>query len=129
MSNWTIAGIAMLVAAVVGAIIYDLIAAFGNDVPNKLDTWSGLIFTASRAVAFIPFACGFVGGHIFWPRPEGALLEFPAGWIVSAIVGLSLVGLQAMLRAFFGNGYAFMPIVYGLIGIPFGHFFFPHGWR
>jgi hypothetical protein len=46
-------------------IIWDLIAGFGGGAEATI---SQLVLDLSRQFPVIPFACGGVCGHLFWPQ-------------------------------------------------------------
>jgi hypothetical protein len=109
------------------AIIWDIIAVFGNDVPNSEDSISGINMVWGIKFWMLPYTLGVLGGHLFMP---GYFLERVSWYglliLVSVGVGLGTFSLlygdrvsrkkwRISLRAF------------GLmnLGMIMGHLFWP----
>jgi hypothetical protein len=71
---WTIVLLALCTAAL---IVWDVYVAFGNRVPNKRDTISGILLGWSRAAWILPYAFGVLVGHLFLPESPLSLVSCP----------------------------------------------------
>ena len=87
-------------------VIYDIVIV----IIQPSATISNVTLTLSYKIAFIPFALGFISGHIFWAGKKARGLF---GIIAGILIGAGLTFLQLKIQI--------NPIVYLLIGIPCGH--------
>ena len=101
-------------------IVYDIIAAVMQDWPTISKT---ALFEAHRHPA-LPFACGWLMGHLYVPWPRKVY------WLLLGAIGggLGMIGLDYFmtLTGHFNPVWEFLkqwPIVSLLIGIPFGALF------
>lgn len=93
-------------------LVYDIIMAANG---KKGDTISEVTLFYSFKNSFIPFAVGYLAGHLFWPRKKEELNIFIS-------IGL---GIVLGIITFFINrlsGISFYPIIWMTVGIPLGHF-------
>ena len=87
-------------------IIYDIVIV----IIQPTATISNVTLTLSYKIAFIPFALGFICGHIFWAGKKGKGIW---GLFVGIAIGIILSIIQSKINI--------NPIIYVLIGIPCGH--------
>jgi hypothetical protein len=79
---WTI----MIMSCVfVGLVGWDVYVAFGNHVPNREDTISGILLNWSKTVWILPYAFGVLCGHLFLPASPLSVTECPH-WLRIAVI-------------------------------------------
>jgi hypothetical protein len=100
-------------------IIWDIYAAFFNDIPNQFDTESGIMRRVGARFAGIPFAWGALGGH-FW----GPSIELPGdAWFWAVGLGglaIGITGIHFLIRRTFLRPPQWFALVYLVAGIPAG---------
>lgn len=116
---------ALLIAGPIAAIGWDIYVAFFNDIPNRRDTITGKVYNWGRRLSTVPFGLGALAGHIFWPLPTEDMPPQPFAFMSLCAAGV-IVGFVGVKRVHKVADEPWMPIVWHLIGIPFGHFLFPH---
>ena len=89
-------------------IIYDIIIA----IIQPAGTISNVALMLSYKIAFIPFAVGFISGHVFWSGKNPTKND-TVSIIIGIIIGiiLSFVNVKLQLQ----------PIIYLILGILCGH--------
>lgn len=103
---WTIA---LLISSILSLIVWDIIVAV-NTVPG--DTISEIVLAFSERQPFLPFAVGFVCGHLFWSNRKRQETWVP---IVAGVV--SFLGSLFVPNV--------IPVIPFLVGLPLGHFLWP----
>lgn len=101
-------------------IVYDVFPFLD---PARGDTISEMTMFYAFRLFTVPFTFGTLCGHFFWPR-EG---HHPQPKILLPVAAFS-IGLDVVTRVFnihFLEVAQTYPIFWCLIGIPFGHFFWP----
>lgn len=82
----------------------------------KMKTISNVGLMWSYKIALIPFAVGFISGHIFWDGKNPTKND-----IVSIIIGI-VIGI---ILSFANVKLQLQPIIYIMLGIPCGHLIWP----
>lgn len=99
----------------VGIVIFDSIMAANK---TKGDTISEITLLTSIRIVFIPYALGFLCGHLFWPSAK----RYVPVWISLPVgVGLGILINKIILSL----GCTIMPIWFVLVGVPFGFLLWP----
>ena len=122
MNTWTLVTQIILVATTVNIIVYDILAV----IYGKRSTISKVVLDTSLKFLFIPYACGVLMGHFFWPGREAGKKQIIALAIISVcILGYSIYGLYAKdTVTLFLKKY---PIIIMQFGIVIGHFCWTQG--
>jgi hypothetical protein len=119
--GWTI--VVMVFVALL-LIFWDARVAFRNDMPNRLDTISGITLGWSEKVWAVPYAFGILSGHLFWPALGGPVLG--GVWSIPVLLGTLLVvaGIGWKLRRE-DVGWVVQGPILVVVGVLFGHLLWP----
>lgn len=110
---------------IVGFIVYccwDVYVALFNKIPNSKDTISGISYSSGRKFTAIPLMVGAILGHLWWPMSYAV----PQPWML--LLGILVLGSWSYLAYKFRERlwkFKWIPIVWLIVGIPHGHFFWP----
>jgi len=115
----------IMVAATVVLISWDVFVAFFNQEPNEKDTISGIMKSAGRECAFLPYGWGVLMGHFWvWVVPEPWI---PQPWAALSLVGIGgiVTGAHFFIKKRIGRFVYLPPILYLAIGIILGSGLWP----
>jgi hypothetical protein len=92
-------------------IVYDIIVAFNG---KEGDTISEITLFYSFKNSFIPFAIGYLIGHLFWPRDEEEI-KLPVSILFGIAFGISCFVINRF------SAITINPIAFVIAGIVLGH--------
>jgi hypothetical protein len=97
-------------------VVYDIVMA-----TNKIqgDTISEITLFYSFRIAFIPYALGFLCGHLFWPMDKKRSIHAIVSILIGIITGIILTMIVKKI------GVQVTPIIFLILGIPCGHLLWP----
>jgi len=97
---WTIV---IMGCAFLGLVGWDVYVAFGNHVPNREDTISGIVLRWSKTAWILPYACGVLCGHLFLPASPLSATECPRwlciGVLLASALMITSIGVWMRRRA------------------------------
>ncbi len=123
MATDSIVTIVLMSVCFVALVAWDIYVAFFNNVPNRLDTESGIMRRLGARIVGVPMAWGALGGHFWGPSWD------PPGPYWGHTLALALIAVAASVGHFFLRKGRTLPawsaLIYFVAGVPLGALLWP----
>jgi len=112
-----------ILALAAGLIVWDFLLL----TDGEPDTTISAVLRITSRILFMPYAFGFIAGHVYWNK-EGPRDDAPlkVRFTIAAIIGLAFTGLALALPALAPVAYLCEhPQIVFVVGFVLGHYLWP----